>query len=191
LLDAPERGRWVRHQTCIQANHANFQRRSETHCLIDTFGEHIANQPRVRVVCQMHHLVLIVEGRDGRDRTEDLGSHQFGIAGNIHQDGRCVEVSGTLRTAPAGEDAGTLGDSVVHQTRHLVHGCLVNEGPNFGPCRSAVAHLQLGHPLGEFLGEFLCERTVYEDAIGSRACFAHVPHLGLHGAINGAFHLRV
>src|SRR5207248_3249699 len=72
LLDAAERGSRVADQSTVESDHPDIERLRNSERTFDVLGEDIGDQAVLAVVCGGDRVVVVFEGRDRRDRPEDL-----------------------------------------------------------------------------------------------------------------------
>lgn len=131
------------------------------------------------------HLVLVGEGGERRDRSEDLLVQDPGVVGDVDEDGRGVEVAGPAGCAALRGDPRAAGDGVVDERADLVDGPLVDHRSEGDAVLQAGSDAYGGHGGAELLGELGGDVGVDVEPVGGDADLAAAAHLRVHRAAHG------
>jgi (S)-2-hydroxyglutarate dehydrogenase len=90
----------VADQAAVQPDHAGLDPLADAQALGQVAGEDVGGQAHLGVVGLLDHRVDVVEGHDGRDRSEQLVVEDLGVGGHAAEHRRLVEVARPVDRPP-------------------------------------------------------------------------------------------
>lgn len=184
LLDAAEGSRWIGNNAPVHADHPEFEGASDSGRSIEVLRVEVGSQSVVGVVCARDYFGLGVEACDDRNRTEDLFTEDACTGRYIVDDGRLVEVAGTVDGCPARAHACSGSNGFIDQCCNRVALLGIDQRTKRDVVFVTGTHCCRGDPIAQSTSELFPDRIVYEQSIGGSTGFTTVTHLGGHRTVD-------
>src|SRR5579859_3968804 len=191
LLDAAKGGHLAGDEPLIDSDDAIFQSLGHAPDAPGVARVEVGGQAELGVVAHRDDFLLGGEAGQRSDGAERLLVHQPGPGWHIEKDGGLEESPSESVAFATHRNFGSMSNSVGDVVFDLVHGCLVDEGPDAGAGAFSVAHDQRSDCLLQLGGERIVDAVFHEDAIGTYAGLPAVAELGDHDAGNSAVEIGI